>query len=242
MFPFMFFFWDVQPPALQPTSIIIMLIIVTLSIIANLFIIYSLKKEDISDIEPIRLMQPLFTILFAFILSFFFDIYANEGTWSILILALIASLSLVWSHTKKDHIFFNKYAIAAIIGGLLFAIELVLSKFILHHYNSISFYFIRSLLIFIIVWAIFHPKINTIKNKTKGMIFAGGIIWVIYRLIMYYGYINLGIVFTTMLLILAPIFIYFFAWIYLKEKIEWKQIVSSIIIIICIIIAVTINR
>lgn len=238
MLPFSYFFWNVQPEAMSWTNLGLLLLIVILSIFANILIIYSLKKEDISEIEPIRLMQPLFVILIAFILSFFFDIFSNEGSPLILVLALIASLSLVLSHIRKDHLSFNKYALAAIFGGLLFAVELVLSKFILSYYNSFTFYFLRCLLIFVLTWVIFHPKISSIKTKTKWMIFVGGIIWVIYRIIMYYGYLTIGIVFTTMLFILAPIFIYLFAWMFLKEKIEWKQIVSSIVIVICIIIAI----
>jgi len=242
MLPFIYFFWNVQPQATTPLNLTILLAIVILSILANLLIIYSFKKEDISEIEPIRLMQPLFTILIAFILSFYFQIYVNEKNTSVLILSLIASITLVWAHIEKKHLSFNKYDCAAILGGLLFAIELAISKFILEYYNSFTFYFIRCLFIFIISWLIFHQKLNKLKTKTKLMIFTGGITWTIYRVIMYYGYQTLGIVFTTMLFILAPIFIYLFAWMFLKEKIQWKQIISSIIIVACIVTAIVINR
>jgi len=241
MLPFIYFFWEVHPEALDPFNVGVMAIIVAFSIIANLLVIYSLKREDVSEIEPIRLMQPLFTILLAFILSFFFVIYENERNVSILILSIVASVALLFAHVEKHHLKFNKYALAAMLGSFLFAFELAISKLILQHYNSVTFYFIRSLLVFLIVWFMFHPKINSIKNGTKGMIFAGGIIWVIYRLIMYYGYQTFGIVFTTMLFILAPIFIYLFAWMYLKEKVNWKQILSSVVIVVCIVIAIIIE-
>jgi len=241
MLPFSFFFWEISPEAKSLTNIIIFLSIVIISIIANILIIYSLKKENITEIEPIRLMQPLFTILLAFILSFFFVIYSDEGSVLILLLGLIASLSLVFAHIKKHHLSFNKYAIAAIISSFLFSIELVISKFILSYYNSFTFYFLRCLLIFVVSWIIFHPKLSSIENKPKIMIFIGGIIWTIYRIIMYYGYATVGIVFTTMLFILAPIFIYLFAWMFLNEKIEWRQIISSVVIIICVVIAIIVE-
>jgi drug/metabolite transporter (DMT)-like permease len=241
MLPFIYFFWQVEPEATTILNISILLAIVILSILANLFVIYSLKKEDISEIEPIRLTQPLLTILIAFILSFFFEIFQDEKSVSILVLSIIASIVLIWSHTEKNHLKFSKYDYAALIGGLLFAIELVISKFILSYYNSFTFYFLRCLLIFIITWILFHSKLGPLKGKTKAMIFIVGIIWTIYRVIMYYGYQTLGIVFTTMLFILAPIFIYLFAWMFLKEKIQWKQIISSIIIVICIVVAIVIN-
>jgi len=73
------------------------------------------------------------------------------------------------------------------------------------------------------------------------MIFIISIVWVVYRVIMYYGYQTIGIVFTTMLLILAPIVIYIFAAIFLKEKIKLRQIIASIIIVACVVSAIIIN-
>ena len=70
------------------------------------------------------------------------------------------------------------------------------------------------------------------------MILAVNIIWVIYRVILYWGYLAYGVVFTTMLFILAPVFIYIFARIFLKEKIELRNIIAAMVIVICVILAI----
>ena len=70
------------------------------------------------------------------------------------------------------------------------------------------------------------------------MMLVAGAIWVAYRLILYWGYLELGIVFTTILFILGPVFIFVLARIFLKEKITLKQIISSIIIIACVVTAI----
>jgi drug/metabolite transporter (DMT)-like permease len=67
-----------------------------------------------------------------------------------------------------------------------------------------------------------------------------GGIWIFYRIILYYGYKIYGVVFTTILFILAPIFIFAFAKIFLKEKITKKQIISTIIVLICVIASIII--
>ena len=140
MIPLIFFFWNLEPEAYELKNIIIFAIVILFSILANLLIFYSLKRETLTEIEPIRLMQPLFTIVLAFIFSFIFDgIYSNEQNFTILGLALVASISLVASHVKKHHLVYNKYIIAALIGSLFFAVELVVSKLILPYYSSLTF-------------------------------------------------------------------------------------------------------
>ncbi|MDD5193268.1 MAG: DMT family transporter [Candidatus Nanoarchaeia archaeon] len=238
--PLSFFFWRVSPEAYLFKNLFVFFLVIFFSIIANLLTFVALKRENLSVIEPIRLMQPLLTILFAFIMSFFFEIYYNERNYSILLLGFIASITLVVSHIKKHHLVFDKYIIAALLGSLFFAVELVLSKFILSYYNGFTFYFLRCSVIFIITLLIFRPKLKTDK-KTGLFILLTGIIWVIYRVILYYGYEVYGIVFTTILFILTPIFIYVFAKIFLKEKLTLRNIISSIVILVCVVLAIIIE-
>jgi drug/metabolite transporter (DMT)-like permease len=240
MLPLIFFFWEIKPGAFAIKNILIFLVVLITSIAANVLVFYALKKEAVTEIEPIRMMQPLFTILLAFIFSFIFDgIYESEKNPIILILAIIASLSLVWAHLKKHHLVLDKYLIAALIGSCLFSVELVISKSILQYYSNLTFYFIRCLFIFIITYFMFHPHIKSIKRKTQFQIILVSIIWIIYRMILYYGYAKYSVVLTTLVLsVLAPIFIYVFAREFLNEKITWKHIISSIIIVVCVIIAI----
>jgi drug/metabolite transporter (DMT)-like permease len=243
MIPLVIFFWDVDINALQPLNLSLMGIIVIVSIFANVATAFALKREDLAELEPVKLMLPLFIVLIAFMFSFFSDLYLPERNPIILILALIASATLIASHIKKHHLKFDKYLIIGLIGSALFALELVLSRAILELYSPISFYFSRSALIFLISLIIFLPALKPLKKgSTKYWILSLAVGAVVMRILIYYGFILLGIVFTTMVLILSPVFVYIFAHFFLKEKVTKRQIIASVMIITCVVIAIIINN
>ena len=236
LIPLLYFFWRMDSAALGTKNIFIFALVILFSIIANLFVFYSLKWEKVGNLEPARVLEPLFIVLLAIVFSFFAEgLY--ERNIKVIAPALVASFALVFSHIKRHHIEFNRYFIAAVIGSFLFALELVISRLILDFYSPITFYFLRSSVIFLISLAIFRPSFREIEPKTAKMIIATGIIWVAYRVIVYYGYIQIGVISTTLILMLGPIFIYALAYFVLKEKISWRNFVTAIVIVASIIYA-----
>lgn len=230
MLPFIWFFWKLDPAAFQFGNIFIFVLVLIFSILANVFVFYSLKWEKLENIEPARILEPLFVVLLALVFSFFVEgLYETNSR--ILVAALVAGVALIFSHVRKHHLQFNKYFLAAILGSFFFALELVISRLILDFYSPISFYFIRCTAIFLLSWLIFRPKFKKLDTKVKWTILGTGAIWAVYRVMIYYGYIHIGIVFTTLLVMLGPIFIYIFAKIFLKEKLQWRNIVASIVIL-----------
>ena len=237
MLPFIYFFWKMDSQAFELKNILIFSLVILFSIIANLFTFYSMKWEKVTNLEPAKILEPLFVILFAIVFSFF-AVELYERNLKIIIPALIAGSALIFSHIYKHHLKFNKYFIAAIIGSFFFALELVLSRLILDFYSPITFYFLRCSSILLISFILFRPKFKNIKTKVRWEIIVIGIIWFIYRIIIYYGYLNFGVIFTTLMIMLGPIFIYLFAWKFLKEKLNWKNIIAALVIIACILYAI----
>ena len=229
LLPLIYFFWRLDSGALEAKNIILLSLVVIFAIIANLLVFYSLKWEKIGNLEPARVLEPLFVIILAIIFSFFAEgLY--ERNLKIIIPALIASLALVFSHIRRHHLEFNPYFVAAIFGSFFFALELVISRLILDFYSPVSFYFIRSLLIFLISILIFRPNFKKLNTKVKWEILATGFIWVVYRIVVYYGYLRIGVIFTTLILMLGPIFIYILAHFVLKEKMSWRNFIAAIVI------------
>ena len=230
LLPLLYFFWRIDPAAMEPKSIVLFFLVIFFSTIANLLVFYSLKGEKVGNLEPARVLEPLFVILLAIVFSFFAE-NLYERNFKIIIPALVASLALILSHIKKYHLQFNPYFVAAIIGSFFFALELVISRLVLDFYSPVTFYFLRSLSIFLLSLLIFRPNFKKLDKGVRWQIFLTGIIWVIYRLIIYYGYLKVGVIFTTLLLMLGPIFIYLMAYFILKEKISWQNFATAIVII-----------
>ncbi len=231
LIPLIFFFWKFDMQALELKNILIFLGVVIFSIIANLFVDYSMKWEKVSKLEPAKILEPLFVILLAIVFSFLVNEQLYERNLNVVIPALLSGVALIFLHFKKDHIRFNKYFLAAIAGSFFFATELILSRLILDFYSPVSFYFLRCISIFIIGFVIFRPNFKKLNTKIRWKILGLGAIWVFYRIIVYYGYLNWGVIFTTLMLMLGPLFIYLFAWKFLKEKLRWKNILAAIVII-----------
>ncbi len=232
MLPLLFFFGGVEPEAFSIKNLIILFFIIIFSIVANLFYFYAIKWEKITAIEPVLILEPLFIVLLAFIF------FKSERNYFILIPSLIATLTLVFSHLKKHHLQFNKFLVAGIFSSLFFAIELLISNLILDYYSPLSLYFVRGFFVFIFSALIFRPNLSKELNKKERLlIFLTGGFWVIYRVVIYFGYAHWGIIFTTLILMLTPIFVYVFAFLFLKEKLTKRNVVAMIIILICVIYA-----
>lgn len=235
MLPILYFTWKIKSNAGSLSNIILFAFVIIVATFANLLIFYSLKRENITEFEPIWLMQPMFTIVLAFIL------FKTERNLISVILALIASLTLVIAHIRKHHLKIDKYILAAVLGSFLFAVELIASKPLLQFYNPFTFYFIRCFFIFLICFSLFRPNGKDLNKKMGIIIIAIGIMWAVYRAIIYYGYETLGVIHTTTIFILSPVLMFLFAIIFLKEKPTIRQIISTVIIVACVALSILIN-
>ncbi len=236
LLPLLYFFWKLDPAALALKNVFIFFLVVLFAVLANFLAFYSLKGERVGKLEPARVMEDFFIILLVLVFSLFSDVYAKNPR--IIIPAIIASLALVFSHIEKHHLNFNKYFVAAIFGSFFFALELVTSRLILDFYSPVSFYFFRCAFILVFSLTLFRPNFKELENKTGWMVFITGIVWVAYRVVIYYGYLKIGIVFTTLILMLGPVFIYLFAHFFLGEKMSWKNFLASAIIVAAIVYAI----
>ncbi|MFA6269562.1 MAG: hypothetical protein WC652_07120, partial [archaeon] len=162
MIPLLYFFWKLDAGALTSKNILIFVAIIISSVLANVFALYSIKWEKITNLEPAKLFEPLFVICLTLLLGLFISgIY--ETNTKFLLPALIAGLAILFPHIKKEKLKLNKYFIAALLGSLFFALELVLSKLILEFYSPITFYFLRCLFVFLISLILFRPKFSSLN-------------------------------------------------------------------------------
>lgn len=229
--------WKISDEAFQLKNVLIMTFIIICAGAANLFTFYAMKWEKITEMEPLRLFQPLLVIVFAFI----FYVSERHSPTPMIIAAVIASLALIFSHIKRHHFKLNKYLVATLLGSLLFALELAASKAVLPYYSNLTFYFIRCSFIFVITFIMLKPNAKEIDKKSWFYMILASAIWIIYRMFLYFGYMHYGVIFTTLIFITGVILIYVFASIFLKEKWTWRNIISTIIILSCVTWAILTN-
>jgi drug/metabolite transporter (DMT)-like permease len=234
MVPLLFFFWKMDSGAWELKNILIFLGVIASAVIANFLALYALKWEKVTNTEPARILEPMLVIVLAIIFNLFIQGF-QETNIKLVIPALIAAVALIFPHIKKHHLRINKYILAAIFGSFFFALELVLSKLILDLYSPISFYFLRCLFVFLMSLILFRPDFKILNKKISFNILIIGLVWIVYRIAIYFGYMKYGIIFTTLIVMISPIMIYIFAGRFLKEKLNWKNILSSVIIIACVV-------
>ena len=168
------------------------------------------------------------------IFSFFIDSGLYQREANILIPGLIAATAILLSHVEKHHFKFNKYYIYALIAGVFGALELTTSRMILDLYSPITFYFVRVFFILLISLLIFRPDFKKMDKESSYLMILACIIWISYRVIIYSGYTSIGIISTTLIIMLSPTFLYLFTYIFLKEKIKIKNMAASAVVIMCI--------
>ncbi len=227
--PLLYFFWSVDPLALSRTNLLIFLGVIISSVIANYLTFYAVKGKKVSALEPAKLFEPLFVVLLAFFASFISAFFTRDT--NVVIPALIAGLALVWSQVEHARFTFDRFVLAQILGSFFFALELILAQFILSLYNPLTFYFLRCVSILAISFMILPKKRFKISKPLRLPIILTATLWILYRISIYYGYQSVGVMETTLMVMLGPIFIYLFAWKFLKEKISYKSVIAGIVIL-----------
>lgn len=197
------------------------------------FIYYRVQqKEQLQDFEVLNLLSPLATALLAAI--FFVD----ERNVYILPAIFIAGIALIISRLDHRHLEFDKYSVEMILAIFLIAAEILVRKILLDIYSPASLYFFRTafiFLIFIILW----PGIKLPREKTIWSRIALSALLAAFNMVAsFYGYVYLGVVLTTLILMLTPITVYFLDAIVIKEKLKTKNLFAALVILACIIYAV----
>jgi len=224
---------SIKEDAFTTIPLIFFFTMISIASVRNMLYYSSLQKEGLGDIEPFIVFAPLATIVLAGI------VYPDERRHPIiLVLALIASLALVFSHIRKRHLKFNKALLPMFGVIILTAIENIITKELLLNFSPIALYTIRCFFISLLLVIFVRPKL---KELTRGDIKNLSVIsffWVLVMIFYYYAYQKVGIVYTELIGSLAPVLILIGSYLFLKDKsITKRNVVALIIIIACVIAA-----
>ena len=216
--------WFVQidvPIATTPYFLWLLLIMAFLAANYNLLYYFGLRYEKLSEVEPFLIFDPIVTILIA---SLF---YPDERFWQLYVAAFITGGFLAWSHIKKRRIKFGKPLLAILGFSILAGLEAVVIKQLLIVYSPTALYLVRAIVIVLFLFILEKGKITKITAKQiPYFVLLAGFAVLIQSLI-YSAYRNIGVSLTEFILLLSPILVYSLSSIILKEKLSWKNLVTS---------------
>lgn len=221
------FFYHFQP---TPLSLGLVLLIGVIDTLANYFYFKTFEQTEASVASPMLALAPAFTFLFSWI--FLADhVSMRTGILALLIIFLIVVFSTDFSKFKQ---FRSATLIPALIASLLFGLSAIPSKYLLTNLGTINaptLYMYRAGLIAVFSLVFLNFPLRKITNTQYRLIFVRGLFVIAQWLLLYFALTvgNAGV--TVTLANLTPIFVFFFAILFLREKITMKKVLASILIL-----------
>lgn len=198
------------------------------AIVWNIFYYRGIQKEEVHEFELIMMLSPMITIVFAEIFL------PSERSWPVFIAALIASSALIVTRFRHHHLKISPTTWQTIIAMILMSGESILIKNMLTVMSPVTLYFLRTGVIAIVFLFMYRPKLFQMPKEAYGLIILSAIAGVVQMVLKFYGFQNLGVIETTLILILGPFLVYFFSTYYFNEKMFKRDILAAAIVVGCI--------
>jgi drug/metabolite transporter (DMT)-like permease len=232
-FPILFFDNWISVEILTPRIIFLFIAMIALALSWNILYYLGIKNESVQEFQPILMLSPLAVI----ILTHLF--FPQESSQRIFFISLIAATVLIFSHLEKGHLVFKRESLGLLICVVLMSLEVLIIKELLFFFAPASLYFFRCFFLFCIFLLLYRRQISSSNNILPNLtgFFLTTILGVAQMVTSFYGYQQIGVIFTTLVMILSPVLVYLFAFLFLKEKTDTKKIVGGVIILGCVIFA-----
>jgi len=217
--------------ALLPNSLFLLFLMVVIAVAWNVLFYQSIQRETTHQHELVVMMSPLITVLLAAVF------FPEEFNGTIFILALIASGALLFAKMTREHQVFTRTSYNTFLGVVLMSTETIIIRELLYVYNPVALYAVRTLILALFFTGYYRPHYNRISNKHWLMMALSSVFGVVIMLTRFFAFEQLGVIYTTLVAILAPVIVFFGSWEILHEKIRPRVIFASIVILVCVSIA-----
>jgi len=215
-----------------PSYIIAFIIMICVAVAWNVFYYQALSKENIQEFDLIIVTEPLVTIALA-------GVYlSSERNPTVLLLALIAAIALIFAHMRHHKVRIDRYAKELIVAVFLMGVEVLIIKYLLGAFSPISLYFWRTLFVFGALYAMYRPDFKKVALRDFTIIFIDALFGVLQMVARYYGYNIGGVVVTTLALLLGPVIVEVYSLSVMKEKVSSKSVLAFVVVCLCVLISI----
>jgi len=208
--------------------LLLTLLMTIVAVTWNIFYYRGLQQEEIHEFELIMLLSPLATIVFAEIFI------PGERNWPTFIAGIIASAALIATRFRRHHVKISRVAWQTIAAMLLMSFESIIIKELLHVLSPVSLYFMRTTIIALVFVLAYKPKLLDVSRSALALTALSAVFGVVQMVLKFYGFESLGVIETTMILVLGPFLVYFISLFMFKEKVFKRDIFAFVVLVSCI--------
>lgn len=208
--------------------ILLFVLMILTAVCWNVLYSQGIQKEDLHEFELIMLLSPLMTIVFATIFL------PAERNWGIFIPGLIATGALLATRFRSHHVRIGRVAWRTMVAMILMSFESILIKELLGAFSPVTLYFIRTTVIAIIFLIMFRPKLLLMHRNAFALAILSAMFGVVQMVLKFYGFQNLGVIETTMILVLGPFLVYVASSAFFKERLYKRDVFAAMVVVLCI--------
>jgi drug/metabolite transporter (DMT)-like permease len=224
-----------NPAILERNYLILFVLMIVVAFIWNLYYYEGIQREEVHEFELVMLFSPLATIILAEIFL------PSERSIPTFIAGSVASLALLASRVEKRHLRLSPYWKQLFAATILMAAESIIIKKLLAVYDPTVLYLVRTAILAIIFLIVYRPKLLQISKSAFALTIATAFFGVVQMVLKFYGFASVGVMETTLILILGPVFVYFLSSFFFKERLQKKTAVSALVVIGCVLYVVFTN-
>lgn len=208
--------------------IAIFLSMIVVAVTWNIFYYQGIQRENLHEFELIMLLSPLATILFAEIFL------PAERDFTVFAAGIIASVALIITRFHKHHLHVGKTAWKTILAMVLLSFESILIKYLLTGLSPVSLYFVRTLAIAVVFLFMYRPKLLAMPKGAYALTILSAIFGVVGMVLKFHGFASLGVVETTMILVLGPFLVYIASAAFFREHLYKRDVLAAAVVVTCI--------
>lgn len=233
---FMPFLGRVSPDIFQTKYILIFCAMIVSAIIWNIYYYRGVQTEKVHEFEMIMMLQPLITVLMATIFL------KGERNINLEIAAIIASLALIAAHLNRRHLEFSDGVWGLLLAVVFTSIEIILIKLLLDVINPVALYAVRTGILFVFFYLFYHPDLTKMSEKNVWLVLLTSAIGMTQMIMKFYGFTQYGVIYTSLILIMAPVLVYLISTTFLHERMKPRAIMSAIVILVAIVYASVVSK
>jgi len=226
-------FFIVRPPLslnlFGGISWLLILLWVAISVGLNFLFYQALQRDELGEIQVAGLFKDLLIILVSSI------VFADERNLLVIVFALVASISVIWSHWENRRFNVKKHTLLLVAYSLISApIIATISKILLRTWDPVSLQMVRWGILSIIFISLFYKAVKKIQKSAYPLLILTNFISVVGWALYYYSYQISGIIYTVLLFSLQPFLVYLMSIFFLKETFQPKKAFAFGIVLISI--------